>query len=215
MKRRTLVTWLLILIALPWPVDYWRARGEVRKDRRNEELFRLYDCGYYKPCAADFDGDGVAARFDNVPCEGSHYGCLVVNEGGREALRLPYNRTDNTFRTHLAVRERDGATRLLVYDGVGPRPPRRLVFAWGGGRLYEAGPDALELEILDAMAAYDDTGTLDERIFRDITRVARFVVYYLLLLALAGITLLWGRLRLPDGPPPHTRDSHWLLRGDR
>ena len=214
MSRKTFVTWLLILVALPWPVDYWRTRGAERKDRRNEELLSLYDCGYHKACAADFDRDGVAARFEVVPCEASGHRCLVVSDGGREVLRLPHYGIDNTLRTHLAVHEANGVARLLVYDGVDRREPLRTVFAWGDGKLVEGVPGEIEREILDAMAAYDDTGTMNERIFRDVQRGARFVVYYLLLLVLAGIMLLWGKLRLPDGPPPHKHDTHWLLRGD-
>jgi hypothetical protein len=214
MSRRTLVTWLLILVALPWPINYWRTQVEERKDRRDEELFRRHECGYDSACAADFDRDGVGARFEVVKPEAYRPYSLVVSDGGREVLRLPYHNLDNTLRTHLAVHEEGGAARLLVYDGVERNPPVRAVFAWGGGRLVEVAPGALELEILDALAAYDDTGTFNERVFRSLIGAVRLVVYYLLLLVLAGI-LLWGKLRLPDGPPPHTHDNHWLLRDDR
>lgn len=214
-NRRTVVLWLVILAALPWPLDYVLTRGAARQDRRNEELFKRYDCGYYKECEADFDRDGAAAQFKVDGCDSEAHYCLTVIDGGRELLRLPFHSTDNTLRTHLAVHERDGGARLLVFDGLGPRPPRRLAFAWRDGALVEAAPDALDMEIIDAMAAYDDGGTIGGRIFRDIIRVARFVAYYLLLFVLAGVLLLWGKLRLPDGPPPHARDTHWLLRGDR
>jgi hypothetical protein len=216
MKRsvKTTLLWLLILAALPWPVDYLLTLGAERKDRRNEELFRRHECGYYSACAADFDRDGGGARFEFEACRSVVGHCLVIGEGGREVLRLPFHNTDNTLRTHLALREAEGATRLLVYDGAGRRDPLRAVFAWGDGKLVERAPDSLDLEIMDAMAAYDDTGGLNERVFRDIARAARFVVHYLLLVVLAGI-LLWGKVSLPPGPPPHDRAAHWLLRGDR
>ncbi|HEX6625682.1 MAG TPA: hypothetical protein VF064_18340 [Pyrinomonadaceae bacterium] len=214
MSRKKFVTWLLILVALPWPIDYWRTRVAERKDRRDEELFRRHECGYDSPCAADFDRDGVGARFDILQPEAYRPYKLIVSDGGREVLRLPYHNIDYTLRTHLAVHEQGGAARLLVYDGTERRPPVRAVYAWSGGRLVEATPDAFDIEILDALAAYDDTGTFNERVFRSLISAVRFVAYYLLLLALAGI-MLWGKLHLPDGPPPHTRDNHWLLRDDR
>lgn len=211
-ELKTVILWLLILAALPWPLDYVLSRGAERKDRRDEELFRRHDCGYYKQCEADFDRDGTAAQFKVEACESALGRCLYVSDGGREVLRLPFHTTDNTLRTHLAVHERGGTTRLLVFDGIAPHPPRRLAFAWRDGTLVATAPDARDLEIIDAMAAYDDGGTMNERIFRDIIRVGRFVVYYLLLAALAGILLLWGKPLTAAGARPRTHETHFLRR---
>src|ERR687885_287940 len=101
MSRKNAVMWLLILAALPWPLDYWRTAKRVRREAREDELVSLYECNYRSACLADFDGDREPARFLISPCEGMPSGCLTVLEGGGEIFRAPYFITDNTLRTHV------------------------------------------------------------------------------------------------------------------
>lgn len=188
---------LFVLVALPWPVERWRTDRERRQDARDDELFALYDCFPVRKCVADFDGDGTADHLDVVPDGVNFYGSLVATVGGREVLRLPFYSADNTFRTHVAVLDDGGRSRLLIYEGA-RRPsrgqPLRAAYVWGRVRLFEVEPNDFDQEILGAMAAHDDTGGWHARVFRDITRNVRLAAYYALLLVLVGlICCRWRR----------------------
>ena len=191
--KRPYFVWLIILVALPWPIDYWYRTAEDRQRARDHELFRRYDCGYTKtPCpAADFDGDGLPSEFRIVHQGKPGHEFLSVADGGREILRIPHVIIDDTLRTHMAVSFDSGSPRLLIYDGVARRPPLKAAYAFGGGTqaLSEASPTRLEEEILRAMAAYDNTGAFNERAFADILRLLRFMAYYTLLIVLTCV--LW------------------------
>jgi hypothetical protein len=202
--RKSFVIWLLILIALPWPIDYWLTRRSARQDARNDELVFRYECNYHSACLADFDGDRDFAHFIITPCEESSWGCLTVREGDREIFQVPYDNTDNTLRTHVAVSEETGSPHLLIYDGVRHKPPLRAAFSYNGERLVEVAPTSLEREILDAMAANDDAaGRWDERLRHDLIRVSRFAAYYGLLIVLALVMVIWGRVAERKGNPTH------------
>lgn len=186
--------WLVVLVALPWPIDYWQQAVARRQHARDHELFRRYDCGYYAvtPCpAADFDGDGIPAELRIKTAATLARGNLSVVDGGREILRIPHANIDNTFRTHKAVSFATGPPRLVVYDGTSYQPKLAAVYAFDGSRLSEVEPTPLEEEILRAMAAYDDSGTLNARVFADLRRLLRFMAYYTLLVVLTCV--LWWR----------------------
>lgn len=68
-----------------------------------------------------------------------------------------------------------------------------LVAGYNGRRLIGIAPTSLDREILDAMAAHDDAGGWIERTLRDSIWIARFFIYYLLLIFLAGIMFFWRR----------------------
>lgn len=196
--------WLILLVALPWPIDYWYKTAADRQHARDHELFRRYDCGYYAatPCpTADFDGDGLPAELRTESTTALAH--LSVVDGGREILRIPHVNIDNTLRTHKAVSFDAGAPRLLVYDGASHQPKLMAAYTFDGSRLSEVGPTPLEGEILRAMAAYDDTGTLNARVFADVRRLLRFMAYYTLLVLLTCV--LWWRGAGSPAPPHHAQ----------
>lgn len=207
-RKLTGVTWLLVLLLLPWPVDHWRNLEQRRQYAREGELFEKYDCRPVTRCADDFNGDGVPARIEVVSCGGLK-SCVVVFEAGREILRLKYDGTDGTLRTHAAVSGESGRSRLLVYDGVSQRPALRAAYAWDGARLAPVKPNGFEQEIIAAMAAHDDTGGWGDRAFSDLIRLARFAAYYLLLLVLTCV--LWAG-RFYTAKPGPARAPHFLCR---
>ena len=194
-KRKT--RWLIalaVLINAPLLVDRWLAERERRQDARDDELVRQYECRPSLRCAADFDGDGAEDILDVMSDGDGAPARLVVLSRGREILSLPYDHTDNTLRTHVALRREAGKPRLLVYDGVSYRPPLKSALSWDGERMVEEFPaSGLDREILDAMAAHDDTGGWHERtIFRPFHRIARLVLLYALL-GVAVAALLYRR----------------------
>lgn len=202
-RNLTGITWLLILVLLPWLIDYWNYGEQWKQDRRDDELFEQYDCSPPEKCVADFDGDGMPARMEVVACDGRDYGCLIALEGGKEVLRLKHDSTDGTLRTHAAVRQLESvASRLLIYDGVSRSQPLRAAFAWDGEKLKLVRPSEFEQRIIAAMAAHDDTGGWNQRtVFRDFKRYFSFLAYYLLLLVLTCV--LWaGKYQPWKGVPP-------------
>ena len=196
-KSSRLIPLAALLVQVPLLVDPWLAERDRLRDLRDDELVRVYECMPPRDCVADFDGDGSPDRLDIVAGGGRAFGLLVAFSGGREVLRLPYDYTDGTLRTHTAIRGEWGRSRLLVYDGASHSPPLRAAFAWDGRNLAESPASELDNEILAAMAAHDDTGGWNERaVFRPMRRVARLGICYTLLAVIAGI-VLYRRLRGP------------------
>lgn len=85
---------------------------------------------------------------------------LFFERGGKQILRIPYARGNATNRTHLAVRAQSDQTKVLVFDPMHFNPPLKAVFACGGSACEETSPDREDREILRALAAVDDRGTL-------------------------------------------------------
>lgn len=194
-KPSALVALFTCLIITPLLMDRWVAERQRRQYARDDELYAQYDCEPIRRCVADFDGDGVPARFDVEP-KGAGGWQFVVFDAGREALRLPYDHTDNTLRTHLAVRGEGGRPRLLVYDGASHRPALRAAFAWDGEKLARVAPEAPDRYIISAMAAHDDTGGWHDRvIFNEVLRAAKLVAYYIVLAIFIGVILYLRRRR--------------------
>ena len=124
-------------------------------------LLEKYECDRAR-CEADFDQDGrpgnliidydqPAANFDSW---------YVVEDSERQLLKIPRRSHDSTVRTHAAI-VTEPVTRLIIYDHVQDgRPPRDLVFVYDGlSKMIEIPPQKLDLELLAALAATDDTGT--------------------------------------------------------
>jgi hypothetical protein len=189
-KASTLIIVIAFFVGVPLLIDWWIAERHWRKDKRDDELVREYECNPPEKCVADFNGDGIPDRVDVAAGGGRFYGWLVAYAGEKEILRLPYDSTDGTLRTHTAIRNESGKSRLMVYDGASHRPSLKAVFAWNGENLMEVSPTDLEREILNAMAAHDDTGGWNERtVFRPIFRIGRLIVYYTLLCIVIGVVL--------------------------
>jgi hypothetical protein len=189
-SRLTLLIVVALLVGAPLLVDYWYSRAQMRKDLRDDELVQKYECEPPDKCVADFNGDGVA---DNIIVD---YPQFMVNIAGREVLRMPYDHTDGTLRTHFAIPNASGRSRLLIYDGANHQSSLSTVFSWDGAKLKQTEPSDVEREILSAMAAHDDTGGWNERVFRSLFRSARLTGYYFMLV-IAVAFVLFKRLRTP------------------
>jgi hypothetical protein len=182
-KLSTLLIVVALLIGLPLLLDYFYCRAQDRQDQRDDELVARYECEPPEKCVADFNGDRIPDRI--VVANGN----FVVTNGSHEMLTLPYDHTDNTLRTHFAVTNDQGKSRLLIYDGAAHQPYLRAAFAWNGAKLVNTQPSDLERDIISAMAAHDDTGGWNERAFRPLLRSAYRGVYYFALAAIVGIVL--------------------------
>jgi hypothetical protein len=130
------------------------------------QLLEQHECGYpsERACRADFDGDGqlteirVRYRYD-TPVE------LPPRFKGSEAnVVLNAFLMDNTLRTHIAIGKESSRDRLIVYEGA-KWPDRNravnAVYEHNGNGLVSTSPTAADEEILKAMAARDDAGTLN------------------------------------------------------
>ena len=196
MRRSNLVLAFLLLAMAPLFVYRWVSA----KYNKYDELVRRYECSENRACSADFDGDGVAGqviiewRKDSFVA-GDQW--LIASDGGKELLRLPFWYVDNTLRTHVAVRNEDGKSRLLVFWGA-MREPRNgtSVYAWSGERIVETGPTAADQEVLSAMEARDDSGGFAEWVAFRLIRDAAVIVYYLLLVGSAIFILIRSRRKL-------------------
>ncbi len=125
------------------------------KDKLNDELVNRYECPSL-PCGGDFDGDGTPGHVVREPYERS----LVVIDGEQELLRLPFEVTAHTLRTHVAMRNEDAKARLLIYDGTGSSV-FEAVFAWDGERMFRVIASDEDDAIISAMRARDESGELD------------------------------------------------------
>jgi len=190
MSKSTVLTTIIVLLLIGAPILINRSISERarRQEARDDELVAKYECEPPTKCVADFNGDGIPDRLDMIQTDASKRfeWWLVALSDGSELLRLPYDHTDNTLRTHTAILSDIGKSRLLVYDGASHRPPLKTAFAWNGDKMVESLPSSQEREILSAMAAHDDTGGWNDRVVRDLYEVARLIAYFVLLAIVAG-----------------------------
>jgi hypothetical protein len=175
---------------MPLSIDKWIANRDKLQYERDDELVAQFECQPPAKCIADFNADNVPAQFE-VRLAEAVSGSLVVVEGAKEILRVSYDHTDGTLRTHTAIRNESGKPRLLIYDGASQAPPHRGAYGWNGEKLVLVAPAAIDQEILSAMARHDDTGGWNERtVFKPIKRMALLAGYYLLLTVVVGVALI-------------------------
>jgi hypothetical protein len=182
-KFSTLLIVSGVFVFLPLLLDYFYYRATDRQDKRDDELVARYECEFPANCAADFNGDQINDRIVVVDRN------FVVTDGSREMLRLPYDNTDGTLRTHFAIANDQAKPRLLIYDGASHQPPLRASYAWDGTKLAATQPSDIEREIISAMAAHDDTGGWHERAFRPLVRSAQLFFYYFTLAIILAVVL--------------------------
>lgn len=144
------------------------------RNSRYSRLIDEYECGYLpeRPCSGDFDGDGQLTHIEVKRRHDSPVEVPPPFSGSEANVVLNVFSQDNTSRTHVGVRNESGRARLIIYDATRWPESRTLinkVYAWNGKSLSEIAPARTDEEILSAMAARDDAGTLPE-----------WVVYYLL-----------------------------------
>jgi hypothetical protein len=180
-------------VFVPLLIDRWIAHRDNLKYAREDELVARFECEPPTKCLVDFNSDAVPAQFE-VALAGAVSGSLLVHDGGREILRLPYDHTDGTLRTHTSIRNESDQPRLLIYDGASQQPPHSEAYAWNGEKLILVSPTALDREIISAMAGHDDSrGWNDRTVFRPLKRMGLLVGYYFLLAVLVGLVLFKRR----------------------
>lgn len=192
--------WLRILVVSAIMLPLFAYSSLNTRSSYLQHMADMYECEK-DVCEADFNGDGVLGRVSiermkNSADAGGAW--LVVDDGGQELLRLPYEYLDNTLRTHVAVRKGTGnRSQLLIFDGTrGRRKVISAVYEWQSGSMVETSPAPIETEILTAMAAHDDVGTwLWWSLYRALALPLLLGYYVLLALAVIGLTL-WQRSRL-------------------
>ena len=152
-------------------------------------LLEKYECDRER-CEADFDGDGIPGSLTidfRAPAE-NFDSWFVVEDSGRQLLKVPRRKYDNTLQTLAAVVAEPDA-RLIIYDHIiDGNPPRDLVFAYdGSSKMIQVSPQKLDLEILAALATNDDTGT------RYRWLLVQFATPLVLLYLIALVAFAWYR----------------------
>ena len=201
----TLISTIALLGIAPILIDRMVSAKQRHQDARDDELVKEYECYPLNDCVVDFNRDGIPARFEVVKTHAVG-GDLVVVDADKEILRLAYDHTDNTLRTHLAIHTENSESRLLVYDGVSHQTALKAAYRWNGETLVEAKLSGIEQEIVSAMATHDDTGGWNERsVFRPFERMLYLGAYYLLF-SVVFAALLYRRFRRsPSGVRDKTR----------
>lgn len=195
MKHAPLIFVFILLAIAPLLVYRWVSA----KDKKYDELVNQHECRE-GPCNADFDGDGMVGRLViewRKDSSAASDQWLIAYDHGRELLRLPFWYADNTLRSHAAIRNDDGKSRLLIFWG-GMREPKNSisVYVWSGEAMSEVVPTPADREVLSAMEARDDAGGFGDWVMFRVLRDAALVGYYILLLAAAVFVLIRLRTKL-------------------
>jgi hypothetical protein len=187
----------IVLLALGLPLLLAGAIWEPhrRQDAKDDQLYDKYDCELER-CGGDLTGDGQSDQIYATDFLTYPERSLIVTSNGREILRLPYNYTDGTLRTHTALLTNGAQSRLLIYDGVNYPTPRKAAFGWNGERMVEVPTSEFEREIISAMAAHDDSGGWFNRVIRRLLLQASLAGYYLVL-AISITVIVYRRYFLP------------------
>jgi hypothetical protein len=116
---------------------------------------------------------------------------LIASDGGKELLRLPFWYADGTLRSHAAIRNEAGKSRLLIFWGA-MREPRngKSVYSWDGEKIVETAPTVADQEVLSAMEARDDSGGLPGSVALRLIRDVASIVYYVLLVGATVFILI-------------------------
>lgn len=195
MKKILFTLFFLILLYAPFLVvksvsDYYE---------HHEKIAKKYECYPVETCRTDFNDDGKPDVFkivDEPDKEFLHFYRLKIfveeSDRPKEILNIPYDSTDNTYRTHVAVAQFFGRKELIVYDTIS----NEQFFYWNGERLASiriGETDTFderavyEQEIRRAMSINDDTGGFDLKIMILSTFKLFFGLYYFVLFAGVGL----------------------------
>lgn len=194
MKAKIISALAVILLGVPLVLCWWLSS----KDKRYDELVSMVEC-YPFPCTADFNQNGTLDRLEIVqdnPDDRLSWR-LVITDDGRRLFELPYESTDNSFRTRAAIRRDGDVPRLLVYDGVSLEYVKGA-FEWSGEEMSEIKTSPLDREILNAMAARDDSGSRQSWIIYQLLLYFALPVY---LLFVGGFLVLFSKSKFLNGKP--------------
>lgn len=162
---------------------------------RYDEIARKFECYPFENCNADFNQDGVRDWIEKVyePKGGQHDYRLkfLLNDKGqtKEVLNIRYENTDGSFRTHAALLEEGGISKVVIYD----MNNQGQYYYWDGQRLsLSEGPSPLEMEIRTAMGLRDDTGR-DQLWLFELLWIPILGLYYLMLAITIGCVVHYRR----------------------
>jgi hypothetical protein len=179
MKLATVVT--AVLLISPVVVASWLSR----KDHGYDETIGVYECDFPRTCIGDFNKDRIPEQVVVVDDSGSisQKQSLLVIEGRRELLRLPYVYLDNTLRTHVGIRVNSDRTTLVIYHPGSRGTTTQSVYSWSAGKMVQVPPSSTDQELLAAMAARDESGNFNQWVLFRILKIPGLVLYYLLFLS--------------------------------
>jgi hypothetical protein len=190
-KKITAVFFTCLLAAAPLFAVYKFYRYYARYD----EIARKYECYPFANCNADFNQDGIRDWIETVyePKNGEHNYRLkfFLNNKGqtREILNIRYENTDGSFRTHVALLEEQGISKVVIYD----TNNQGQYYYWDGQRLsLTERPSPVEMEIRTAMGLRDDTGRAQILQF-ELLGIPVLGLYYLLLAITIGCVVHYRR----------------------
>jgi hypothetical protein len=203
---------LALLIVAPILGEY--LAHTPRSDRCARRPFDFAVCPTTAPCAADFDGDGVVGSAQVVKLGGEFYPnnrALLVVEGEKELLWLPFHHPERVPPTRLAVRPTPTGARLLASDMT--RANSEAAFVFDGARLVMVNPSEGDERVFGLMNEYGEDAIVgglqveSDRIF--VFVAVKLFFYYLILMILAAVMLYRRTVR-----PGATTQTHFLLRGN-
>ena len=207
--------------------DLPNALTGVVKQTRGADPPDALKCISTTRCTADLNEDGIVGIIEVVPLAGSFYpdnrGLLVI-EGNKELLWLPFHHSDIPFRysdaeasTRIAVMQDSYGTRLLVSDVSCP-DLHEAVFEWNGVQLVKLRPTEAErgaLSFMSSMSDFEDYANADRYVNRvevgpigHFSSVVKLGLYYMVLLILGAVLLYRKSVQLSAASPsPFSRGN--------
>ena len=192
--------------------------GVVEQTRFNSPTDAL-TCISTTRCTADLDGNGVAGSIEVVPLDGSFYphnrGLLIV-EGNKELLWLPFHHSRDAAPTRIAVIRDSYGTRLVVSD-VSSSELSEATFEWNGTQLVKSMSTEAERAALYSVSNLDaytnpdrfinrrDYVGRDEGLAGNLLSVVKLFFYYMVLLILGAVLLYRKSVRLSAASSPFAK----------
>ena len=163
---------------------------------------------FVPPAHIDFDDDGVPGTVDV-----EHDLHAVLRENGRELLRIPYDRIDDSLSTHIAWRAGGEGGRFVVFDAMGGGSQQvRSAYSLRDDRFELSPLTKGDEELLDAMASRDYTGTAG---YWSRYRVVRLPLLALACLVTFGLAISSVLRRRSPAPPAELAHAAERAQRDR
>lgn len=157
-----------------------------------------YECYPFEACIADFDNDGlpdsIEMQSDQVVDSNLTYRLkFFTNQaaGKTEVLNIQCNKTDGSFRTHVALLSEEGRQKVVIYDTIN----EEQYFFWNGEKFVPStNPSLLERDIRYSLGLNDDTGGMHIKILLVVAFIPLSALYYFALFITAAV-LIYRRRR--------------------
>lgn len=204
---------MLLLVGAPLLGEHLAHRRQ-RLSHIERRPCEFFICPRTGACAADFDGDGVAGSIEIVRLNGPFYHnknrALLVSDGNKELLRMPFQQADDGPPPRLAVRLQTEGGRLLISNQTGEG--RGAAFQWNGVRLELVPPTEADRSVFSFIDLYDEDAVVSLNAFERVPgetggdalplfSVVKLFFYYLLLLILGAVLLYRKSVQLGGTSP--------------